>query len=342
MFVSDNTTAVCPEIFDFLAQELQGSLDLPYGDDYYSQRLNEQVSEIFATECTVVPLVTGTAANCIGLAQLCRDYQRIICHPDSHLAVSESNAPQFFSGGGGLIHCAGKPDKICAEELQTLLTEMPEDDIHSAPPAVTAITQATESGSIYTQDEMQVIGDICRQHQLHYFVDGARFANAVSALNCHPADISWRRGVTAMTLGAGKNGAFNVEALVVFEPEMARGLMARVKRSGHLTSKMRFLSAQLMRYFDNNLWLKNAGQANAMAALCADLLAEKQIEIRWPAETNQLFIALSANQFATARDAGFGMYHWPLQYQDELRDYYRLVTNWSTTETQIRQLCRIL
>ncbi|WP_271274408.1 threonine aldolase family protein [Aliamphritea hakodatensis] len=335
MFLSDNTAPACPEIFAFLQQHIQGTTDLPYGDDFYTQQLNEFLSVIFDTDVWVMPVLTGTAANCLALGQLCNNYQSIICHESSHLAISESTAPVFFTGGARLQYCGGEIDKITPQQLAQQLEATHWNDIHGSPPATLAITQATELGRTYSPEDMQIFGDLCKQYGLNYFVDGARFANAVAARQCHPAELSWRAGVTAMTLGASKNGAFNVEALVIFDPQYAKGIMARAKRSGHLASKMRFLSAQLHTYFSNDLWLNNARHANQMAALCDRLLKQHSIETRFSAHTNQLFIRLTESQYHSSRDAGYEMYHWPLEDQGILKDYYRLVTHWSTSAEQI-------
>ncbi len=343
MFISDNTAPACPEIFTFLEQQLQNNLELPYGEDAHSKQLNDTVSAIFDTQVWVLPVLTGTAANCLGLGQLCHNYQSIICHPDSHIAISEGTAPQLFTGGAGLQFCAGEIDRIVPQTLAKQLEATVWDDVHGIPPAVLAITQATELGRTYSPDEMQTFGDICQQYGLHYFVDGARFANALAAHNCHPGDLSWRKGVTAMTLGASKNGAFNVEALVVFDQKYAQGLIARAKRSGHLASKMRFLSAQLTRYFSDDLWLKNARHANQMSLLCDQLLQQDcGIHAKFAAHTNQLFLPLSAHQYELAKSNGFDMYYWPLKEAQGMQDYYRFVTNWSTTPAQIRAFTQLL
>ncbi|WP_261845124.1 threonine aldolase family protein [Aliamphritea ceti] len=335
MFLSDNTAPACPEIFTFLQQQIQGTLDLPYGDDVYTKMLNETLSAIFNTEVWVFPVLTGTAANCLGLGQLCGSHQSIICHESSHLAVSEGTAPQLFTGGARLHYSGGEIDRISPLMLAQQLEAIQWNDIHGVPPATLAITQATELGRTYSLEDMQLFGDLCKEYGLNYFVDGARFANALAAHNCHPAELSWRKGVTAMTLGASKNGAFNVEALVIFDPQYAKGLMAKAKRSGHLASKMRFLSAQLISYFSDDLWLKNARHANDMAFLCDQLLKQRDMNAKFSAQTNQLFLPLSELQFQRAQDVGFEMYHWPLEDQGIVRDYYRFVTNWSTPPEQI-------
>jgi threonine aldolase len=332
MFLSDNTAPASPEIWQYVQQHAQNGYDLPYGDDALTAKLNDCVSTLFGQQAYVFPVLTGTAANCLALGQMCHGRQSIICHPNSHLAVSESTAPQLFTGGARLSTVGADLDNISASRLKEYLQGVDINDIHSPPPAALAITQATEFGRCYSIEQMNELGKICQQHNLKYFVDGARFANAVAHFDCHPADLSCRAGVDAMTFGASKNGTFGAEALVVFNPLLASGIRAHAKQTGHLASKMRFLSAQLLGYFDNNLWLDNARHANNMAALVAKNIAEKDLgSCYFAAQTNQLFIAITSEQYNSAKAQGYDLYHWPVEGQD----CYRLVTSWVTKEQDV-------
>jgi len=153
-------------------------------------------------------------------------------------------------------------------------------DVHSVQPSCVSITQATEVGSVYSLDEISAIGGICRKAILGLHMDGARFANALAALDCSPAEMTWKAGVDVLSLGATKNGTLGVDAIVLFRQELASALAFRRKRAGHLSSKMRFLAAQIDAYFTNDLWLRNARHANAMAkALALGLKSIPGIEV---------------------------------------------------------------
>lgn len=332
MFLSDNTAPASPEIWRYVEQYAQGGYDLPYGDDALTAQLNDCVSAIFDQQVFVFPVLTGTAANCLALGQMCHGRQSIICHSNSHLAVSESTAPQLFTGGARLATLGEGLDRIEANVLDRHLHTIDKNDIHSPPPAALAITQATEFGSIYTRAQTLELGELCKQHQLQYFIDGARFANAVAYSGDHPAELSCKSAVDAMTFGASKNGTFGVEALVVFDPDLGVNIRAHAKQTGHLASKMRFLSAQLLGYFENDLWLKNAAHANAMAMQVADKMTAKGLgSCLLPAQTNQLFVSISEQQWNNAKAQGYDLYHWPIEGQD----YYRLVTSWATKEADV-------
>jgi threonine aldolase len=332
MFLSDNTAPASLEIWRYVEQYAQSGYDLPYGDDALTAKLNDCVSAIFDRQVSVFPVLTGTAANCLALGQMCHGRQSIICHPNSHLAVSESTAPQLFTGGARLTTLGDDLDRIEPLLLDKYLHSIDIKDIHSPPPAVLAITQATEFGRSYSAEQTLQLGEICKNHQLKYFVDGARFANAVAYSGADPAKLSCKSGVDAMTFGASKNGTFGVEALVVFDLDLGINIRAHAKQTGHLASKMRFLSAQLLGYFENDLWLKNAAHANAMAGLVADKMAEKGLgTCLFPAQTNQLFISISELQWQNAKAQGYELYYWPVAGQD----YYRLVTSWATKEADV-------
>jgi threonine aldolase len=124
-------------------------------------------------------------------------------------------------------------------------------------------------------------------------MDGARFANAVAALACAPADLTWRCGVDVLSLGATKNGAINAEAIVVFDPALAREIPFRMKRGGQVLSKARFVSAQLERYVADDRWLERARRANANAAgLARRLTAVPGVSLVAPVEINMLFMRM--------------------------------------------------
>lgn len=332
MFLSDNTAPASPEIWQYVERHAQNNYDLPYGDDALTAKLNDCVSSIFDRQVFVFPVLTGTAANCLALGQMCHARQSIICHPDSHLAVSESTAPQLFTGGARLVPVSTDLDSISAKSLENYLAETDSSDIHSPPAAALAITQATEYGRCYSQQEMRALGEVCYRYGLKYFVDGARFANAVAHFDLNPAALSCNSGVDAMTFGASKNGTFGAEALVVFEPSLAAGIRSHAKQTGHLASKMRFLSAQLLGYFENDLWLKNASHSNNMASLAAQKIDQLGLSsCYFPVQTNQLFITLTNAQWLAAKAQGYELYHWPVEGQD----CYRLVTSWATTEQDV-------
>jgi threonine aldolase len=185
---------------------------------------------------------------------------------------------------------------------------------------------------VYQVDEIAAISELCRSQGLGLHIDGARFANALVTLGCSAADATWRAGVDALSFGATKNGAMAAEAVLFFRPGQSDGLRFRRKRAGHLFSKMRFLSAQLDAYLKDDLWLRHARHANAMAARLAEGLgAIPAVKFIYRVEANELFVVLpSAIRDGLAAD-DFAFYPWTAGGPDCIR----LVTAFDTPKAAV-------
>jgi len=329
---SDNVTGCCPEIAQALSDAAQGAA-MPYGADPWTEKAVGALRDTLAApDATVFPVATGTAANALALAALCPPWGAVLCHKDSHVNVDECGAPEMYTGGAKLIACDGAHGKLTVDILNDAIAHAGARDVHRVQAAVVSITQSTEAGTLYRPDEIRAISEVCRAHGLRLHMDGARFANAVAALDVAPADLTWKAGVDVVSFGASKNGAWAAEAVVFFDPADAKGVAYRRKRGGHLLSKGRFLGAQLAAYLDGGLWLRNARQANAMAArLSQGLAALPGVEVVHPTEANEVFIALPPAVRAGLRDKGVLFAPWP----DDGPDCVRFVCAFSTTEAEV-------
>ena len=310
-FASDNTAGAMPEVMATLA-EAAAAPTMPYGADAYTRRLGEVANEVFEREVAIFPVATGTAANALSLATVSPPYGVVFCHEAAHIEEDECAAPEFYMGGGKLALLQGDGAKFTAESLRAKVeVDSPAPPVHHAQPAAVSITQATEVGAVYTIDEIKAISEVCRDNGLALHMDGARLANAISALGASPAEMTWKAGVDVLSLGATKNGAFSAEAVVFMDPGKAGDFEFRRKRGGHLFSKMRFLSAQLVPYLEQGRWIKNAANANAMAAALAQGLAGVDgVSLWFPAKTNILFLTLPSSMVAALNDAGCVFYAW--------------------------------
>ncbi|HEY9849617.1 MAG TPA: low specificity L-threonine aldolase [Leptolyngbyaceae cyanobacterium] len=330
-FCSDNVPGVASEIMAAINAANQGST-MPYGNDEYTQRLESKFAELFETEVTVFPVATGSAANALALSAIAPPFSAIYCHVESHINIDECGAPEFYTGGAKLVTSIGFNGKISADELAAILKKAGAGVVHRVQPAAVSITQATEAGTVYSIDEIKQIAEIARTNNLSLHVDGARFANAVVSLGCTPAEITWRAGVDVLSFGATKNGAMAAEAVVFFKRELAETFQYRRKRSGHLFSKMRFLSAQLEAYITNDLWLKNAARANQMAAkLAAGISALPGVKICYPVQANEIFVQMPKATIEKLLAEGFQFYRW----EGEDSTTLRLVTAFNTKEKDI-------
>jgi threonine aldolase len=337
-FASDNTTPVCPEILAALTEVNQAQMP-SYGADPLTAQLTAQAQRIFETDVTVFPVGTGTAANALALATLVRPYGAVICHEEAHIATDECGAPEFYMGGAKLVTVPSSTGRITPMQIETAMARALDGGVHHVLPEAVSITQATEWGTVYEVEEIGRIGETCRRRGLHLHMDGARFANALAHLGCTPAEMTWQAGVDALSFGATKNGALAAEAVVFFNPALAAGFERRRKRAGQLWSKMRFLSAQLLAYVRDDLWLRNARQANAMAAaLGRGLSAAPGVRVLQDVQANEVFAAMPDDLIEALLAEGAVFYRW-IELPGEEDPVVRLVTSYMTTQAEVERFC---
>jgi threonine aldolase len=329
-FASDNTAGVCPEVLDALLAE--SSRPGPaYGDDPTSKRLGSLVAEAFEHEVAVYPVSTGTAANSLALAATSPPWGGVLCHDEAHVVVDELAAPTVLSGGLTLHRLPGDHGRIDPAALTDVAVRA-DHGVHTVPFSALSLTQSTEAGTRYTADEIADLAGAAHAAGMVVHMDGARFANAVAATGASPAELSWRAGVDVLCLGATKGGALAAEAVVVFDPGRAPHLDRHRKRTGHLLSKQRLVSAQLLGWLQDDAWLRHADHANAMAARLAEVVTSRRLTLLHPVETNMVFLDLSPEQEAVLGSTGAAYYPRPLRSG---RVEARLVTSWSTTVSDI-------
>lgn len=328
-FGSDNVAGISPAILAALAACNEGAAP-SYGADEISARVEARLSALFEREVSVLLVSTGTAANALALSVLTPPWGAVLCHAESHIENDECGAPEFFTHGAKLVHVRGAAAKIDPEALAEA-AQRNRGDVHCVQPSVVSITQASELGTLYALEHVRAIGAVCRAAGLPLHMDGSRFANAVAALGVSPAEMTWKAGVDILSFGATKNGAMGVEAIVLFDRARAQEIAFRRKRGGHLSSKMRFLAAQMEAYLEGDLWLANARHANAMAGrLAAGLEAIPGVALTAPAEANMLFVRLPQPMIDGLLEQGFRFYtdRWGT-------GVVRLVTSFATTEDDV-------
>ncbi|MBI3676824.1 MAG: low specificity L-threonine aldolase [Proteobacteria bacterium] len=332
-FVSDNAYGAAPEILAAIAAANEDTAP-PYGRDAVTARLKGIFSNLFERDVSVFPVITGTAANALSLSTLVPPYGAIFCHTDSHIAVDECGAPEFYAHGAKLIPIDGSEAKLSPPALETAISRLRKGDPHSVQPAAVSVTQATERGTVYSVDEIKAISGIARSHGMKLHMDGARFANAVAHLRCSAADITWRAGVDALSFGATKNGALGAEAVVFFDSALVGDFEYRRMKGGHLLSKTRFVSAQLEAYVSHDLWLRQAARANALAQKLAQALREiSNIEIATAPQANAVFARMPNEMVKRLRKAGAQFYEW--ENPQDGKTVIRLVTSFATPEQSI-------
>ncbi|MDX2204795.1 MAG: beta-eliminating lyase-related protein [Hyphomicrobiaceae bacterium] len=290
-FASDNNAGMCPEAVSALLEANAAGHVGGYGDDAWTVKAVRLVRELFETDAKVFFAGNGTAGNALALAHLLHPFDAALAHAISHIEEDEANAVGFFSAGGKLL-TADTPDaKLTPEAVAALAARG--RGVHAVRPRALSLTQATELGTVYKASELSALAEAARKAGLRVHMDGARFANAVAASGRAPADLSWRAGVDVLVLGGVKNGLGFGEAIVFFDTGLAEAFEWRVKQSGHLASKLRFVTAPWAGLLESGAWLRNARHANAMAKRLEAGLARLGLAPLHPVEANAVFVELS-------------------------------------------------
>jgi threonine aldolase len=271
---------------------------------------------------------TGTAANALGLAQLCQPFHGVICHERAHIQTDEGGAMEFYTRGAKLFLTNTNNGKIDLSEAEKLIAQQVE--LHGHMMRAISIAQATELGTVYSPAEVEAIGSFARAHRMLLHMDGARFANAVASLGCAPKTITWKAGVDILSFGGTKNGVAAGELVIFFDKKSSHDFQYRLKQAGHLGSKMRFLAAPWLGLLKEDVWLRNARHANEAARDLAQRLRNKAgIECAFPVESNAVFVQLDDQCVRGLHARGWRFYKFVEP------DIYRLMCSWSTTDEEI-------
>lgn len=305
-FASDNYAGICPEAWNAMFEANAGSVPA-YGEDPWTQRAADALRDLFEHDAEVFFAFNGTAANSMALAALCQSYHSVICSASAHVETDECGAPEFFSNGSKLLVASSTDGKLTPEAIRALATSR--SDIHFPKTRAVTITQPTETGLVYSIDEVKAISAVCRELGLRLHMDGARFANACAALDCAPAEITWKAGVDVLCFGGTKNGMGVGEAILFFDRALAQDFDYRCKQAGQLASKMRFLAAPWLGMLKDGAWLKNGRHANASARRLADAISGlPEIEPIFPVQANAVFLKAPERVLEALRGKGWRFY----------------------------------
>ena len=328
-FASDNYSGICPEALEYMLQANQGSAPA-YGNDEWTQKATDYFRQLFEIECEVFFVFNGTAANSLSLAALCQSYHSVICHETAHIETDECGAPEFASNGSKLLLAKGENGKLTPEAIEAIVSKR--IDIHFPKPKVISITQATELGTLYSVAELIAIKQVAQKYNLKIHMDGARFANAVVALNKSPSEITWKSGVDVLCFCGTKNGMAMGEAIIFFNKALAEDFEYRCKQAGQLSSKMRFISAPWLGLLETGAWFKNARHANQ----CAEYLENKLLDIEgvhilFARQANGVFVKLPEQVIERLKEK-----HW--QFYTFIGGGVRFMCSWNTTPSRIDEL----
>lgn len=346
-FGSDNQSGASDKVMQALLEANRG-VSSSYGTDDWTRKAESKLEEVFQTQLKVYFVASGTAANCLALSCLAQPWDMILCHAHAHILNDELSAPEFYTGGARLYGIDLDQPKLTVASLEAYLDGFEGHVPHTSEPMVLSLTQLTETGSVYTLDELKSLTKIAKSHGLKVHMDGARFANALVDLDVSPAAMTWQAGVDVLCLGASKNGALAAEAVIFFDTELAKEFEFRRKRAGHLLSKGRLLGAQFCAWLDDSHWLDLARYANAQATALAKLIDETSgCERVWERGGNEVFALLDSKACTLLRAEGAIFSEWPKRFlpkekQSDSRHFVRLVVSHNADEQDIQKFGSLL
>jgi len=325
-FASDNAAGVAPAVMEALAAANVGPA-LAYGDDPWTRRAEQALRDVFDAPVETLLCWGGTGANVVGLASVLQPWQALLCTDTAHLVVDECGAPARFTGSS-IVPVPHVDGKLVPETIEPFLAWLGSE--HHPQPAAVSITQATELGTVYSVDEIAAVCDVAHANGMVVHLDGARLANAVVATGADLPTMARDAGVDLLTFGLTKNGAMYGEAVVYLQPELAARAAFHRKQAGQLSSKTRFIAAQVVALLDDGLWLRNATHANAMATRLAAAVADiPGVVVPAPPEVNGVFAHVPASAIAPLQEWSF-FWEWDLS-----QSLVRWMTSFATTDDDI-------
>eukprot|EP00928_Gymnodinium_smaydae_P074920 TRINITY_DN57937_c0_g1_i1.p1 TRINITY_DN57937_c0_g1~~TRINITY_DN57937_c0_g1_i1.p1 ORF type:complete len:421 (+),score=17.92 TRINITY_DN57937_c0_g1_i1:80-1264(+) len=351
-FTGDNVVGVTEKVLQSIVATNSAPSTVEwgaYGTDPATLALNQDTAEFFdlpqdqRERLFVRPLITGTAANDLLLFSLARarsdDLSAVICSECAHIYTDE------LSLGGGLkllpIPASLNHDgKVTPASLEAALQRY--SKVMFGGISVLSLSQSTESGTVYTPEELCAVCDVAKRHGLLVHMDGARFFNALAHVGCSAAELTWKAGIDAISLGGSKSGAF-ADAAIVFDTEhvpMARGRIY-AKQRGHSVSKQRFLACQISALFNEDEGVQQAVRANAAATHLAEGLQTLNLSLRHAVQSNCVFVTLSDRSRSLLQESGIGFFQWDGRPATEPGDT-RFVCSFKTTFADVDHLLEVL
>jgi threonine aldolase len=327
MFGSDNQAPAHDAVIAAIVEANCGRAG-SYGDDLWSARALEAVKTVFETDdLDFYQVGTGGAANGLGLSMLCPPWGAVLALWDAHVIADEAGGPEHFTSGARMIGIGAGSGRLLPQHLEEAGQRFSPANINSPQPRAVTISNLSENGLTYSSAHVAALANVCRQYGWSLHMDGARFANAVASTGETAADLTWRAGVDAVSLGLTKTGAACAEALIVFGSARNNSAAYLRKRAGHLFSKQRYMSAQFVAMLEGGLWLDLAVHANNAASTLATEFEKAGCKLAFLVDGNEVFVHLNMRQVEALTSAKIGFYPWA----PAGKSVYRFVTCWQTS-----------
>lgn len=328
-FASDNTAAVHPLVMQAIMAANHGATPA-YGDDDYMQRALAVFKQVFGPGSETFFVLSGTAANTLSLRAMLQSYEAVICADSAHIQGMECGVAENFTGSK-LLTVPTLHDKLTVEGIKPFLNNI--GNPHKVQPKVISISQATEFGVVCTPGEIKTLADFAHANGLYLHMDGARVANAVVSLDMTFKALTADLGVDILSFGGTKNGLMIADAVVILRPALAKSFAYMRTQALQLIAKMRYIAAQFLAYFEQDLWRKNAQHANTLAQRLANgLQALPQVQLTHPVAVNMIFVKLPKALIPALRHK-YAFHVW-----NEAEGEVRLLTSFATTEAEVDAL----
>jgi threonine aldolase len=328
-FASDNWSGVSPEVMQALTAINQGHHPAYGENDPLLEQAQQKFREVFGEKSQTFFVYNGTGANVLSVQQLLRSWEAVVTPHSAHLNEDEAGAPEKFTGGKLLtVDCEN--GKIRPAQIEPFLNSFGFQ--HHVQARMISISQATEKGTLYSLDEIRELADFAHSNNMYLHMDGARIANAAVALECSLKEMTTDAGVDVLSFGGTKNGLMFGEAVVFMNKKLAEGFEYNRKQGMQLASKMRFITAQFLSYFENDLWKRNAANANHMAKLLGEKLVEiTGIRLSLPVEANGVFAIMPADLIPKLQQ------HYFFHVWNEAQNEVRLMCSFDTTMDDVEK-----
>ncbi len=334
-FGSDNVYGVHPRIMDAIVAANGRLTDVSYCHDDGAAQCEAELSRVFEKDVKAFLVMNGTGANSLALSAIVPPFGGVICHEGAHINTDECNAPELFTGGAKLIALGGAGNKLSPAAIEAKLAQFVHGE-HGAKPTAVSISNVTELGTVYSVKEIAAIAAVARANRMKLHMDGARFANALVGLGCTPAEMTWKAGVDVLSFGGTKNGGMIIEAVVFFDTGLAEDFLYRRKRAGQLLSKGRFLSAQMLAYLEDGLWLDNAKVANELAQRLSEGIKQlRGVAVSQMTQANEVFAVMPKKLYQALTDKGAHFYEWPVDGLGADETHVRFVLSFATLRADV-------
>lgn len=333
MFKSDNVSGVHPRVLKSIEEANIGH-ESPYGGDIYTKKATESIKNLLGADVDVYFTLLGTAANVIALSGVLESFEAVICTETAHINTDECGAFENFTGSK-ILYTPEHDGKIKIEDIKKLLTHT--DDEHRVQPKVISISQTTETGTLYSVEEIKKLADFAHENHMYLHLDGARIANAIVALDSSFKEMITDTGVDLFSLGGTKNGMMIGEAIVSFNKELSKNFKYHRKQGMQLLSKMRFVSCQFIPYIEEEVWKECASKANDMGSYLKEELRKcKSVKVQEGFKTNMIFANFDKKIIDKLQEE-FGFY-----IIDEEANLVRLVTSFDTEKEDVDKFIKAI